>query len=94
MSLVTKLTPRPSNKILKILAKRKIASTALIGVGGILSAKDIYEKIKIGASADQIYTGFVYHGNRHIKKMEIELKNLLLYDGYRSISHAVGALTR
>ena len=84
----------PSNKVLKILAKRKIASTALIGVGGILSAKDIYEKIKIGASAVQIYTGFVYHGPRHIKKMEIELKNLLLHDGYRSINHAVGALIR
>ena len=85
---------KPSNKILKILAKRKISSTALIGVGGILSAKDIYEKIKIGASAVQIYTGFVYHGPRHIKKMEIELTNLLLHDGYRSINHAVGALIR
>ena len=85
---------KPSNKILKILAKRKNASTALIGVGGILSAKDIYEKIKIGASAVQIYTGFVYHGPRHIKKMEIELKNLLLHDGYRSINNAVGALIR
>ena len=84
----------PSNKVLKILAKRKNASTALIGVGGILSAKDIYEKIKIGASAVQIYTGFVYHGPRHIKKMEIDLKKLLLDDGYRSINNAVGALIR
>ena len=85
---------KPSNKILKILAKRKNATTALIGVGGILSAKDIYEKIRIGASAVQIYTSFVYHGPRHIKKMEIELKNLLLNDGYSSIDKAVGALIR
>ena len=84
----------PSNNVLKILAKRKNASTALIGVGGILSAKDIYEKIKIGASAVQIYTGFVYHGPRHIKKMEIELTNLLLNDGYRSINQAVGTFIR
>ena len=59
-----------------------------------MSAKDIYEKIKIGASAVQIYTGFVYHGPGHIKKMEIELKKLLLNDGYRSINDAVGALVR
>ena len=83
-----------SNKILRLLAKRKNASTVLIGVGGIFSASDIYEKIMLGASAVQIYTGFVYNGPMHIKKMEMELKNLLLSDGYNSIDGAVGALIR
>mgnify|MGYP001164874623 CR=1 FL=1 len=85
---------KQSNKILKLLAKRKSASTALIGVGGIFSASDVYEKIRMGASAVQIYTGFVYKGPAHIKKMEIELKNLLLNDGYSSIDRAVGTLIR
>ena len=83
-----------SNKILRLLAKRKNASTVLIGVGGIISASDIYEKIMLGASAVQIYTGFVYNGPMHIKRMEMELKNLLLSDGYNSIDRAVGALIR
>ena len=83
-----------SNKILRLLAKRKNASTVLIGVGGIFSASDIYKKIKLGASAVQIYTGFVYNGPIHIKKTEMELKNLLLNDGYNSIDGAVGALIR
>ncbi len=83
-----------SNKILRLLAKRKNASTVLIGVGGIFSASDIYEKIMLGASAVQIYTGFVYNGPMHIKRMEMELKNLLLSDGYNSIDGAVGALIR
>ena len=83
-----------SNKILRLLAKRKNASTVLIGVGGIFSASDIYEKIMLGASAVQIYTGFVYNGPIHIKKMEMELKSLLLNDGYNSIDGAVGALIR
>ncbi len=83
-----------SNKILRLLAKRKNASTVLIGVGGIFSASDIYEKIKLGASAVQIYTGFVYNGPIQIKKMEMELKSLLLNDGYNSIDGAVGALIR
>ena len=81
---------KPSNKILKLLAKRKNTSTVLIGVGGIFSAKDIYEKIRLGASAVQIYTSFVYKGPTHIKKMEMELKNLLLNDGYSTIDSAVG----
>ena len=83
-----------SNKILRLLAKRKNASTVLIGVGGIFSASDIYEKIMLGASAVQIYTGFVYNGPMHIKRMEMELKNLLLSNGYNSIDGAVGALIR
>ena len=85
---------KPSNKILKLLAKRKNASTALIGVGGIFSASDVYEKIRLGASAVQIYTGFVYNGPGHINKMEIELNNLLFNDGFSSIDRAVGTLIR
>ena len=77
-----------------MLAKRKNASTTLIGVGGIFSATDIYEKIKMGASAVQIYTSFVYYGPKHITKMETELKNLLINDGYASIDRAVGASIR
>ena len=85
---------KPSNNILRLLAKKKNASTALIGVGGIFSATDIYEKIKMGASAVQIYTSFVYNGPRHVKKMEVELKKLLLNDGYSTVDSAVGALLR
>ena len=85
---------KPSNKILKLLAKRKKPTTALIGVGGIFSASDVYEKIRLGASAVQIYTGFVYKGPMHIKKIEMELENLLLNDGYASIDRAVGASIR
>ena len=85
---------KPSNNILRLLAKKKNASTALIGVGGIFSATDIYEKIRLGASAVQIYTSFVYNGPRHVKKMEVELKKLLLNDGYSTIDSAVGALLR
>ena len=85
---------KPSNKILKLLAKRKNPSTVLIGVGGIFSASDVYEKIRLGASAVQIYSGFVYNGPTHIKKIELELENLLFNDGYGSIDRAVGVSIR
>ncbi len=81
---------RQSNKILRLLAKKKNESTVLIGVGGIFSGKDIYEKIRMGASAVQVYTSFVYNGPRHVKNMEAELKKLLLDDGYGTIESAVG----
>jgi dihydroorotate dehydrogenase len=36
--------------------------TALIGVGGILSAQDGLEKIRAGADLVQVYTGLIYRG--------------------------------
>ena len=62
----------------------------IIGVGGIFSAEDAYEKIKAGASAVQIYTGFVYEGPGAVKRINQGLLRLLERDGYRSISEAVG----
>ena len=34
----------------------------LIGVGGIFTAEDAWEKICAGASLVQLYTGFIYQG--------------------------------
>ena len=62
----------------------------IIGVGGIFSAEDAYEKIKAGASAVQIYTGFVYEGPGAVKRINQGLLRLVERDGYRSISEAVG----
>jgi dihydroorotate dehydrogenase len=41
----------------------------IIGVGGIFTAEDAYEKIKAGATAVQIYTGFVYEGPAVVKEL-------------------------
>src|SRR6185295_11158599 len=37
-------------------------SIPLIGVGGIFTARDAWEKICAGASLVQLYTGFIYQG--------------------------------
>jgi dihydroorotate dehydrogenase len=62
----------------------------IIGVGGIFTAEDAYEKIKAGASAVQIYTGFVYEGPAAVKKINQGLIRLMERDGLKSISEAVG----
>ncbi|HYY25645.1 MAG TPA: hypothetical protein VE689_09155, partial [Candidatus Udaeobacter sp.] len=59
--------------------------------GGIFSAEDAYEKITAGASAVQIYTGFVYEGPGTVKRINQGLLRLLERDGYRSIAEAVGS---
>ena len=49
----------------KILAKTYAATNGkipIIGVGGVSSAKDAFEKIALGASLIQLYTALIYKG--------------------------------
>ena len=62
----------------------------IIGVGGIFTAEDAYEKIRAGASAVQIYTGFVYEGPAVVKRINQGLIRLMERDGLQSIAEAVG----
>ena len=62
----------------------------IIGVGGIFNAADAYEKIKAGASAVQIYTGWIYEGPGAVKRINQGLAGLLERDGLKHISEAVG----
>jgi dihydroorotate dehydrogenase len=65
----------------------------IIGVGGIFTADDAYEKITAGASAVQILTGFVYEGPGAVKRINQGLLRLLERDGFKSIAEAVGSRT-
>ena len=58
----------------------------IIGVGGIFSADDAYEKIRAGASLVQVYTGFVYEGPRLPRRICRDLRALLTRDGYSSVA--------
>ena len=63
----------------------------IIGVGGIFDAADAYEKIKAGASAVQIYTGWIYEGPGAVKRINRGLLRLLERDGLNHLSEAVGS---
>jgi len=77
-----------------ILLKKMYSLTngqiTLIGVGGISSGHECYEKIKAGASLVQLYTALVYQGPKIINKILKELNELITIDGYKNISDAIG----
>ena len=79
-----------SNKVLRFISKETQGELMLIGVGGIESAQDIYEKIKIGASLVQIYSALTYNNLGFINQMNQELAACLRNDGFSSIKEAVG----
>ena len=49
----------------------------IVGVGGISNGKDVYEKIRAGASLVQLYTALIYEGPPLVKKIKRELSELL-----------------
>jgi dihydroorotate dehydrogenase len=63
---------------------------SLIGVGGVFSARDAYEKIRAGASLVEVYTGFVYGGPLLARRINRGLADLLKSDGFASAAQAVG----
>ncbi len=62
----------------------------IIGVGGIFSSYDAYEKIKRGASLVQLITGMIYEGPQLIGEINEGLVKLLHQDGFQNIEEAIG----
>ncbi|HWA99191.1 MAG TPA: quinone-dependent dihydroorotate dehydrogenase [Pirellulales bacterium] len=66
----------------------------IIGAGGVFTADDAYEKIKLGASLVQLYTALVYEGPTLAKRINAGLCRLLERDGFRNVRDAVGIAVR
>jgi len=62
----------------------------IIGVGGIFSAEDAFEKICAGASALQIYSALTFVGPSIVKEICKNLELILKANGFKNISEAVG----
>lgn len=63
----------------------------LIGVGGIFTAQDAWEKICAGASLVQLYTGFIYKGPRIVRQINEGLVEILQREGFANVEAAVGS---
>ena len=86
-----KPTFEPSNKQIGYLYRKCGDRHVIIGCGGIFTAEDAYEKIKLGASLVQLITGMIFEGPQLIGEINRGLVKLMRKDGYDSISQAVGS---
>ena len=83
-----------SNKsyhLFKAIAQELFSRTVLISVGGISNAKEAYERLKIGASLIQCYSGLIYEGPSMIKSINQGILKLMKEDGYKNISEVIGS---
>jgi dihydroorotate dehydrogenase len=79
-----------STEVIRYLYAHSHGRIPIVGVGGIFSAADAYEKICAGASLVQLYTGLIYRGPGLPHRINRELVQLLQRDGFQHLSEAVG----
>jgi dihydroorotate dehydrogenase len=79
-----------STEVIRHLHRQAGGRVPIIGVGGIFSTEDAWEKITAGASLIQLYTGFVYEGPLLPKRIVQGLSRKLEERGLKQISEAVG----
>jgi dihydroorotate dehydrogenase len=83
-----------STSVIRRAYARAADRLPIVGVGGIFTGQDAYEKIRAGASLIQLYTGLIFEGPSIVRRIGSDLRALLARDGFQSLAEAVGADVR
>jgi dihydroorotate dehydrogenase len=80
-----------ANAICRLLFAHLGPSVPIVGVGGVFSADDAYERIRSGATLVQIYTALIYEGPAVVRRIVQGLGERVRRDGFSAIGEAIGA---
>ena len=83
-----------STQVIRLIADHTDGQWPIIGVGGISTADDAWDKIINGASLLQIYSAMVFHGASVIKKIVNGLDKKMKSEGFTSLDQAIGMARR
>jgi dihydroorotate dehydrogenase len=78
-------------EVLRAFRKATDGALPLVGVGGIATAEDAWQRIRAGASLVQLYSAMVYAGPGIARQITHGLEQLMRRDGFASIAAAVGS---
>lgn len=79
-----------STVLIAKLFKLTKGEVPIIGVGGVFTGLDAFEKIAAGATAVQLYTALIFCGPPVIQKVKRELAAVLESNGFKNVKEAVG----
>jgi dihydroorotate dehydrogenase len=79
-----------SNRVIATIYKITRGRLPVIGVGGVFTAADAWEKICAGASLIQLYTGFIYEGPGVARRINQGLAAIMKREKFNSLDEAVG----
>ena len=80
-----------ATEVVRLAYRASEGKLPIIGVGGIFSAEDAYERIRAGASLIQIYTGLVYEGPFLARRIVRGLIRILEREAVSRLPQAVGS---
>ncbi|MEM1368649.1 MAG: quinone-dependent dihydroorotate dehydrogenase [Cyanobacteria bacterium P01_H01_bin.15] len=83
-----------STEIIRFIYQETEGKIPIVGVGGIFTAEDAWEKITAGASLLQAYTGWIYKGPSMVKQILQGLTEKLEQHQLTSITQAIGLDTK
>ena len=79
-----------SNEVVRAIFRHSKGKIPIIGVGGIFSGQDAFDKIAAGACLVQAYTGFIYRGPTFARDVNTELAGLMKTRGLKSLEELIG----
>ncbi|MBB1258272.1 quinone-dependent dihydroorotate dehydrogenase [Streptomyces alkaliterrae] len=80
--------------VLRRLYARVGDRITLVGVGGVETAEDVWQRVLAGATLVQGYSAFVYQGPLWCRRLHRGLADLLAASPYATLADAVGADVR
>jgi dihydroorotate dehydrogenase len=80
-----------SNEVVRKIHNFSKGKLPIVGVGGVFTAADAFEKIQAGACLIQSYTGFIYQGFAFARDVNSGLSKILAERGFNNLDEAVGA---
>ena len=81
---------KKANEVIRKIHRFSNGKLPVIGVGGIFTAQDAFEKIAAGACLIQAYTGFIYQGFTFARDLNSGLAKILREKDFRNLDEAVG----
>ena len=79
-----------STEVIRFIYQHTGGTLPIIGVGGIFTANDAWEKITAGASLIQVYTGWIYEGPGMVQRILKGLVQKIEEQGLQNIGEAIG----
>ncbi|MGB3612583.1 MAG: quinone-dependent dihydroorotate dehydrogenase [Elainellaceae cyanobacterium] len=83
-----------STEVIRFIYRYTGGTLPIVGVGGIFTGEDAWEKITAGASLLQVYTGWIYGGPGMVRRILAHLLQQMNAAGLSHISEAVGLSDR
>jgi dihydroorotate dehydrogenase len=79
-----------ATEIIRFIYQKSQGNLPIIGVGGIFTPEDAWNKITAGASLLQVYTGWIYEGPWMVRRILAGLITRLEERGLSHLSDAIG----